>query len=184
MSVKMIQENLSQAEVELMDAKGKVTAARAALKAAMLIEKPLTADDYRIEILADVNGYYWTSTEAMLSDVLGDYSPDDACGAKWTKAMGCTKKEWLAGRAAVEAENKRWADAYEGGEGISAWSGILYVRDPATNTWSVEDSIGGYFAVGNCWDGDVEEAIRYQLTPMGMDKIELADGDDLPSEND
>lgn len=89
---------------------------REELHAASIEERPLTADECRMRVIAD-DTRSWSSTSDMLDDVMGTYDPNEACGEQW-QTHYASKKAWHLARAMVDHTRQQWIDAYESGNGV------------------------------------------------------------------
>lgn len=155
--------NLKAADHALEIARDALIDAEGEYRQALWAVKPRTAADYKIVISGD-DSWGWSSVEAMLDDTQGDYTADDACGATWQEHFK-SKAAWLKARAAVEAHNQAWIDAWHG-NGIACYHAALYSIDPISGEFSDEpdDTCGGFFSI----DGAPIDAIRDQLEPRGF----------------
>lgn len=154
--------NVKGAEHALEVARDQLIDAEGAYREALWAATPRTAADYKIVVTYD-DSWGWSSEAAMLDDTQGSYSPDECCGATWQECYK-SKKAWLKARAAIEAHNQAWIDAWHG-NGIACYHAALYVIDPISGEFSEdpEDSCGGFFSIDGL--ADVIEAIRDHLEP-------------------
>lgn len=148
---------VGRAELLVAEARDRHRMAEDALREAMIAETPRTAGDYRLRIVGEDS--MWLSTEAMLDDVLGDHDPLVCCGADWRPHYE-SKKEWKAACDAVVAQTEEYREAYENGNGVFAFGGILEERDPLTGEWEETDSCFGFYTLdGSAPESDIAEQV-------------------------
>lgn len=123
------------------------------LKSVLPVSKD--ADDYKIVISGD-GSWGWSSVQVMLDDVFGDV---------WCECEGGHLS--VHGECEPSAVAQDYIDAFEGGDGVYAFHGALYMRDPVTGEWGedAEDSCSGFFS---CDASVPVEAIKDTLLPSDL----------------
>ena len=160
---------LGRAEDAQRDALFQARKVQGELRNAILAETPRTADDYRLLIVSDDGG--WSSTEDMLDDVLGDHDPIVCCGADW-RTHYKSEKAWKEACDAIAAQTEMYRAAYEDGNGIFAFGGVLQERDPLTGEWEATDSCFGFYSLDGCApEKDIAEQVLN--IPEGVNEADV-----------